>query len=115
MNRDGILFQYSLATEGCGSGEVQEVSDLFVCRLLLHIRSLFEWSFYFTKGGIGMEKETSNKLGFLSILTIIFVIAKLFRLIRWSWLLVFAPTLIGIGLWILIMLVAIVIATVSGE
>ncbi|HFK9962287.1 hypothetical protein I4Q05_06205 [Enterococcus faecium] len=57
-----------------------------------------------------MEKETSNKLGFLSILTIIFVIAKLFRLIRWSWLLVFVPTLIGIG-----MLVAIVIAAVSGE
>lgn len=47
MNRDGILFQYSLATEGCGSGEVQEVSDLSVCRLLLHIRSLVEWSFYF--------------------------------------------------------------------
>lgn len=47
MNRDGILFQYSLATEGCGSGEVQEVSDLFVCRLLLHMRSLVEWSFYF--------------------------------------------------------------------
>ncbi len=86
-----------------------------MCRLLLHIRSLIEWSFYFAEGGIGMEKETSNKLGFLSILTIIFVIAKLFRLIRWSWLLVFAPTLIGIGLWILIMLVAIVIATVSGE
>ncbi|HFC9129330.1 TPA: hypothetical protein QFV07_002064 [Enterococcus faecium] len=57
-----------------------------------------------------MEKETSNKLGFLCILTIIFVIAKLFRLIRWSWLLVFVPTLIGIG-----MLVAIVIAAVSGE
>ena len=71
--------------------------------------------FILRKGGIGMEKETSNKLGFLSILTIIFVIAKLFRLIRWSWLLVFAPTLIGIGLWILIMLVAIVIAAVSGE
>ncbi len=39
----------TLATEGCGSGEVQEVSDLFVCRLLLHIRSLIEWSFYFKK------------------------------------------------------------------
>ncbi len=62
-----------------------------------------------------MEKETSNKLGFLSILTIIFVIAKLFGLIHWSWLLVFAPTLIGIGVWILIMLVALIIAVVSGE
>ncbi len=121
MNRDGILFQYSLATEGWKwalkvheQGEVDS-NRWNRCRLLLHIRSLVEWSFYFAKGGIGMEKETSNKLGFLSILTIIFVIAKLFRLIRWSWLLVFAPTLIGIGLWILIMLVAIVIAAVSGE
>ena len=51
MNRDGILFQYSLATEGCGSGEAQEVLDLSVCRLLLHIRSLTEWSFYFVLKG----------------------------------------------------------------
>lgn len=62
-----------------------------------------------------MEKEDSNRLGLLSILTIIFVIAKLFGLIHWSWLLVFAPTLIGIGVWILIMLVALIIAVVSGE
>lgn len=62
-----------------------------------------------------MEKETSNKIGFLSILTIIFVIAKLLGLIQWSWLLVFAPTLIGIGLWILLMVVALVIVAVSDE
>lgn len=62
-----------------------------------------------------MEKEDSNKLGFLNILTIIFAIAKLFGLIHWSWLQVFTPTLIGIGLWILIMLVTIVIMAVSGE
>lgn len=62
-----------------------------------------------------MEKETSNKIGFLSILTIIFVVAKLLGLIQWSWLLVFAPTLIGIGLWILLMVVALVIVAVSDE
>ena len=62
-----------------------------------------------------MEKEASNKIGFLSILTIIFVIAKLLGLIQWSWLLVFAPTLIGIGLWILLMVVALVIVAVSDE
>ncbi len=55
MNRDGILFQYSLATEGCGSGEVQEVLDLSVCRLLLQIRSHYEWSFSLHKGGCIMR------------------------------------------------------------
>jgi hypothetical protein len=84
--------------------------------LLIHNQDhSFEWSFYFGQGAIEMEKEHNNKLGLLSILTIIFVIAKLLGLIHWSWLLVFAPTLIGIGVWILIMLVALIIAVVSDK
>lgn len=58
-----------------------------------------------------MESSNSNKgLGFCSILTIIFVIAKLFGLIQWSWWLVFSPTLLSIGLGIFIMFIAFIIA-----
>ncbi len=89
---------------------VSQAGTLYIIKITHH-----EWSFYFGQGAIEMEKEHNNKLGFLSILTIIFVIAKLLGLIHWSWLLVFAPTLIGIGVWILIMLVALIIAVVSGE
>lgn len=34
---------------------------------------------------------TKTGLGFLSILTLIFVVAKIFNLIQWPWLLVFIP------------------------
>jgi ATP/ADP translocase len=38
------------------------------------------------------------KLGLSSILTIIFVIAKLMKVIGWSWWLVFAPTIVSLSL-----------------
>lgn len=41
-------------------------------------------------------------LGLTSILTIIFVIAKLFGVIEWSWWLVFTPVFISLGVFILI-------------
>lgn len=46
------------------------------------------------------------KLGLLSILTIIFVIAKLAGAIDWSWWLVFAPSIIGVSILALIILLA---------
>lgn len=51
------------------------------------------------------------KLGFLNLLTIIFVIAKLAGMISWSWWWVFAPTILSVGIalifWMLIIAVAI--------
>nr|WP_119317836.1 hypothetical protein [Companilactobacillus formosensis] len=37
------------------------------------------------------SNTTKTGLGFLSILTLIFVVAKIFNLIQWPWLLVFVP------------------------
>ena len=45
------------------------------------------------------------KIGFLNLLTIIFVACKLFSVIDWSWWLVFAPTILNVllfPLWICI-------------
>lgn len=53
-----------------------------------------------------MNKERNGGLGFLNILTLIFVVAKLFGAITWSWWLVFAPVLISVGLSILILIIA---------
>lgn len=36
------------------------------------------------------------KIGFLNLLTIVFVIGKLFSVIDWSWWLVFAPTILNV-------------------
>lgn len=60
-----------------------------------------------------MSKEKNGGLGFLSILTLIFVVAKLFGVIAWSWWLVFTPVLIGAGLTVLILIIAVIAAAVS--
>lgn len=50
-----------------------------------------------------MDKNKSGGIGFTGVLTIIFVIAKLFGVINWSWWLVFTPVLISLGIFILIL------------
>ena len=47
--------------------------------------------------------------GFLATLTIIFVIAKLWDVIDWSWWLVFLPILISFGIVFLIIFVVLII------
>jgi hypothetical protein len=45
-------------------------------------------------------------MSFLNWLTLLFVAAKLFELIDWSWWVVFSPTLFNIALIVLIMAAA---------
>ena len=45
-------------------------------------------------------------MGFLGLLTLIFVLAKLFGAIAWSWWLVFLPAIIGFGFNLVIVAVA---------
>lgn len=65
-----------------------------------------------------MDKETnvqvgSRGLGILSILTIIFVIAKITGFLNWSWWLVFAPLLVSIGLTVLIVVVVLIFCVIA--
>ena len=46
------------------------------------------------------------KIGFLNLLTVIFIIAKLCKAIDWSWWLVLLPTIINVALIVLILMVA---------
>lgn len=48
-------------------------------------------------------------IGFLNLLTIIFIIAKLFGLVKASWLIVFLPTIISVVLTIILLVVALII------
>ncbi len=54
------------------------------------------------------RNKRSSVFGLSSILTIIFVVLKLVGVIHWSWWWVLSPTLIRIGLWLIV--VAIYIA-----
>ena len=64
-----------------------------------------------------MSKENTKVvykgLGLLNILTIIFVIAKICGAITWSWWLVLLPTIINVGLTILIWLVIFVVVIIA--
>lgn len=55
--------------------------------------------------------------GFVGLLTLVFVIAKLWGKINWSWWWVFSPlwisALIGLSVLIIIIIIAIVVAIVS--
>jgi hypothetical protein len=46
------------------------------------------------------------RLGFLSALTIVFVVAKLFGAINWSWWLVFSPIFISIFIVLAVLFLA---------
>lgn len=57
-----------------------------------------------------MEGNTSRGLGLCDVLTIVFLVLKLVGTIDWSWWWVFSPTLIALGLYIVLLVVA---ATIS--
>ncbi len=59
-----------------------------------------------------MEGNTSRGLGLCDVLTIVFLVLKLVGTIDWSWWWVFSPTLIALGLYIVLLVVA---ATISKD
>ena len=58
-------------------------------------------------------KVVYKGIGFAHILTIIFVIAKIVGYINWSWWLVLLPSIISIGLSLLIWLFILVIVIIA--
>ncbi len=51
------------------------------------------------------ENAKSGEIGFLGLLTIVFIVLKLTKYIDWSWWWVLSPLLIPIGLCIILLLV----------
>jgi hypothetical protein len=58
-------------------------------------------------------KNNGISISLSSILTIIFVVAKLMGVIDWSWWLVFAPTIIAVSLSVLLLMILLVIAVIA--
>lgn len=51
-----------------------------------------------------------SNLGIFSIVTIIFVLCKLFGVVNWSWWVVFSPILISLSVTLFILLMVLVLA-----
>ena len=54
-----------------------------------------------------MNKNSSSGIGILGILLIIFIVLKLLNVINWSWLVVFIPLWISLGMFIVGLLIMI--------
>ena len=55
-----------------------------------------------------MKSETTGGVGFVSILTIAFIVLKLCKIIDWSWAWVLSPVWISMLLWMVIIVVYVV-------
>ena len=58
-------------------------------------------------------KNNGINISLSSILTIIFVVAKLMGIIDWSWWIVFAPTIIAVSLSVLLLMILLTIAVIA--
>ena len=56
------------------------------------------------------SNSTSGGIGTVGALTLIFIVLKLVGVINWSWLLVLSPIWIVIGLYVLVVIVAVILA-----
>lgn len=60
------------------------------------------------------NKTTVNGgVGFFGLLQVVFIALKVAKVIDWSWWLVFLPTWIELGLCLIIIIVALVIAVIA--
>lgn len=59
--------------------------------------------------------ETNSGIGFCGLLTIVFIVLKLTKIINWSWLWVLAPIWIPIIITIMIVIITIIIAKIASH
>ena len=56
-----------------------------------------------------MGKNSGKGVRVVTVVQIVLVILKLLKLIEWSWWIVFAPTLVSVGIYLIIIIVAVII------
>ncbi|WP_202844765.1 hypothetical protein [Luteimonas saliphila] len=61
------------------------------------------------------QQTSSGGIGFVGLLTIVFITLKLTGVISWSWLWVLSPLWIGFAFWLAIVALIIGIAALAGR
>ena len=61
------------------------------------------------------NKNVYNGIGILGLLQVVFIALKVAKVIDWSWWLVFIPTWIDIGIFLIIVIIAIIIAVITSK
>lgn len=63
---------------------------------------------------MGNKSTASGGIGFIGLLQIAFIVLKLCKVISWSWWVVMLPAIISVGLTVLVLLIALIIAVIRG-
>lgn len=61
------------------------------------------------------KASTSKGMGLLDTLTLIFMVLKMAGLVNWSWWFVFSPTIIGLGLLVLVILIVYAVEVINAK
>ena len=59
------------------------------------------------------NKNVYNGIGFFGLLQIVFIALKVAKVIDWSWWLVFIPAWIDIGIFLVIVIIAIILTVIT--
>ena len=59
-----------------------------------------------------MKNNNNGRIGFCGLLTIVFIVLKLCKVISWSWLWVFSPIWLPLALAITFVIVAMIISSI---
>lgn len=60
-------------------------------------------------------KNASSGIGITGLLQVAFIVLKLCKVINWSWWLVFMPTFVDIGAFVIILLISIVVSIIKNR
>ena len=61
------------------------------------------------------NKNVYNGIGFFGLLQVVFIALKVAKVIDWSWWLVFIPAWIDIGIFLIIVIIAIIITVITSK
>lgn len=60
-------------------------------------------------------KNASHGIGITGLLQVAFIVLKLCKVINWSWWLVFMPTFVDLGAFVIILLISIVVSIIRNR
>ena len=59
------------------------------------------------------NSSRTSGIGFTGLLTIVFIVLKLMKIITWSWIWVLSPLWISLALWIVFLIITVIIAFIT--
>jgi hypothetical protein len=62
-----------------------------------------------------LSSNNSGGIGIVGVLTIVFVVLKLVGVIAWSWWWVLSPLWIAFGLWLVIVIIAVIVYAILNK